>query len=110
MFSIASAIKNNGLRPKENLHDGSFAFRHRSTAYLRMMLDGTTGPEATVDEARFDAFGEPVKYDNSPAAIARRSLSGWVASIGIGLFWLLVAGVIAARVFYFDPNFTSKFG
>lgn len=74
------------------------------------MLNGTTSPEAAVDEAQFDAFGEPVKYDESPASIARRSISSWVAFIGIGLFWLLVIGTIVARVFYFDPNFSSKFG
>lgn len=61
-----------------------------------------------MEEAQFDAFGEPVKYDESPTS--SMSISSWVAFIGIGLFWLLVIGTIAARVFYFDPSFVGKFG
>jgi len=109
MFSVASSTKNNGLPLREYLYDGSFAFHLRSTAYLRIMLNLSTGPEATVQEVQFDAFGEPVKHDENRASIASKSISSWALLAGVGLFWLLVAVTIVARVFYFDPDFASKF-
>lgn len=109
MFSVAGATKNNGLRLRKYLHDGSFAFRRRPTAYLRTMLNLSTGPEAAVQEVQFDAFGEPVKYDESRASITSRSVSSWALLAGVGLFWLFVIVTIVARVFYFAPDFASKF-
>ena len=29
---------------------------------------------------------------------------------GVGLFWMLVIGIVAARAAYFDPDFAEKFG
>lgn len=57
---------------------------------------------------QFDPFGEPVaqaaSHDQRSAAsrIALRS--------GVGLFWVLVVGIVAARAVYFDPDFADKFG
>jgi len=73
------------------------------------MLNLSTGPEAAVQEVQFDAFGEPVKYDENRASITSRSASSWALLAGVGLFWLLVLVTIVARVFYFDPDFASKF-
>ena len=62
-----------------------------------------------MQEVQFDAFGEPVKCDENRASIASRSISSWALLAGVGLFWLLVVVTIVARVFYFDPDFASKF-
>jgi len=50
-----------------------------------------------------------VKYDENRASITSRSASSWALIAGVGLFWLLVLVTIVARVFYFDPDFASKF-
>lgn len=60
-------------------------------------------------EVQFDAFGEPVKYDDRRASIPQGRLSNWIMYAGIGLFWFLVVVTILARAVYFDPDFASKF-
>lgn len=62
-----------------------------------------------MQEVQFDAFGEPAKYDEDRASITSTTISSWALLAGVGLFWLLVAVTIVARVFYFDPDFASKF-
>lgn len=56
---------------------------------------------------QFDSFGEPVALlvhdEHSPVSrIALRS--------GVGLFWAMVLAIVAARVVYFDSDFTERFG
>jgi hypothetical protein len=62
-----------------------------------------------VQPTQFDSFGERLpKYDpqtRGPQSVVSR----WVLRGGIGLFWSLVAVVLAARVIYFDPDFATKF-
>jgi hypothetical protein len=62
-----------------------------------------------VQPTQFDSFGERLpKYDpqtRGPQSVVSR----WVLRGGIGLFWSLVAVVLAARVIYFDPDFAAKF-
>lgn len=57
---------------------------------------------------QFDPFGEPVAQgveqatSSSASRIALRS--------GVGLFWMMVVAIVAARAVYFDPDLTEKFG
>ena len=56
---------------------------------------------------QFDPFGEPVAQGaeqangSSASRIALRS--------GVGLFWMMVVAIVAARAVYFDPDFAEKF-
>ena len=57
---------------------------------------------------QFDPFGEPVAQadqDERPGIASRIALRS-----GVGLFWVLVIGIVAARAVYFDPDFAEKFG
>ena len=66
---------------------------------------------------QFEPFGEPVDE-----AVAHDPRSGWMPNAekrtasrivlrsGVGLFWMLVIGIVAARAAYFDPDFAEKFG
>lgn len=59
---------------------------------------------------RFDSFGERLPiYDAQPRG-SQAVVSRWMLRGGIGLFWSLVAVVIAARVIYFDPDLAARFG
>ncbi|GJE31222.1 hypothetical protein [Methylobacterium oxalidis] len=64
-------------------------------------------------QIQFDPFGEPVAQDLR--AVGRGEsrqgpVSRAVMRSGVGLFWVLVIGIVAARVAYFDPDFAEKFG
>lgn len=74
------------------------------------MSNGSEALGATVQDVQFDAFGEPVKYDESRAPIAQGLMSSWIMLAGTSLFWSLVILIVVARAFYFDPDFASKFG
>lgn len=47
----------------------------------------------------FDPFGEPVPASETPVTNG----SEWLKLVGNGIFWLLVAGIVLARAFYFQP-------
>lgn len=57
---------------------------------------------------QFDPFGEPVAEalgDDRTDTASRFALR-----TGVGLFWVMVVAIVAARVAYFDPNLAEKFG
>lgn len=56
---------------------------------------------------QYDPFGEPVAQaavDDRTGAVSRIALRA-----GIGMFWVMVAVIVAARAAYFDPAFAEKF-
>lgn len=57
---------------------------------------------------QFDPFGEPVAQadDHERPSPASRI----VLRSGVGVFWVLVVGIVVARAIYFDPDFAEKFG
>jgi hypothetical protein len=63
-------------------------------------------------QLQFDAFGEPITQDlhavaepaNCTGAASRIALKA-----GIGVFWMLVVVIVAARAAFFDPNFAEHF-
>ena len=59
---------------------------------------------------QFDSFGERLPKCDEQTLAPQSAVSRWVFRGGIGLFWTLVAVVLAARVIYFDPDFAAKFG
>jgi hypothetical protein len=61
-------------------------------------------------DVQFDSFGEPLPDSRVFAAKPQGGASRWMLRAGTGLFWLLVVGILSARVLYFDPDFASKFG
>jgi len=61
-------------------------------------------------DVQFDSFGEPLRDDRGLATRPQGQASRWMLRVGTGLFWLLVVGILSARVLYFDPDFASKFG
>jgi hypothetical protein len=62
-----------------------------------------------MQEMRFEAFGEPVKYDESRIAAPQGPVSGWLTLAGTSLFWSLVAVIVVARAVYFVPDLPGKF-
>jgi len=64
-------------------------------------------------DSQFDPFGEPVAH-SLRGMFAQTGRQGPGSRLllrsGVGLFWMLVIGVVAARVAYFDPGFAEKFG
>jgi hypothetical protein len=62
-----------------------------------------------MQEMRFEAFGEPVKYDESPVAPPQGQISSWLTLAGTSLFWSLVAVIVVARAVYFVPDIAGKF-
>jgi hypothetical protein len=62
-----------------------------------------------VQEMRFEAFGEPVKYDESRVAAPQGPVSSWLTLAGTSLFWSLVAVIVVARAVYFVPDLPGKF-
>jgi hypothetical protein len=61
-------------------------------------------------QAKFDPFGEPVKYDEPRLSAPQGAVGGWLARAGTGIFWSLVVVILVARVVYFDPDLAEKFG
>jgi hypothetical protein len=61
-------------------------------------------------QAKFDPFGEPVKYDEPRLSAPQGAVGGWLARAGTGIFWSLVAVILVARAVYFDPDLAGKFG
>lgn len=59
---------------------------------------------------QFDSFGERLPKYAPQKRGPQDIVSRWMLRGGIGLFWTLVAVVLAARVIYFDPDFAAKFG
>jgi hypothetical protein len=62
-----------------------------------------------VQEVRFEAFGEPVKYEQPVVATPQGSISSWMTVAGTGLFWSLVVVIVVARAIYFTPDMAGKF-
>jgi hypothetical protein len=62
-----------------------------------------------MQEMRFEAFGEPVKYEESPVAAPQGPISSWLTLAGTSLFWSLVAVIVVARAVYFVPDLADKF-
>jgi hypothetical protein len=74
------------------------------------MPEQPDGSETTVQNAQFDAFGEPVEYAEPPASASEHSeASRWMLRAGTGLFWSLVVIIVAARATFFDPDFAGSF-
>jgi hypothetical protein len=73
-------------------------------------LNGSEVSEAAMQEMRFEAFGEPVKYDESYVAPPQGPVSSWLTLVGTSLFWSLVAVIVVARAIYFVPDLAGKFG
>jgi hypothetical protein len=62
-----------------------------------------------MQEMRFEAFGEPVKYDELPVPTSEGPISRWLTLAGTGLFWSLLAVIVVARAVYFVPDLAGKF-
>jgi hypothetical protein len=63
-----------------------------------------------VQPGQFDSFGERLPTYDAQTRGPQNVVSRWILRAGIGLFWTLVAVVVAARVIYFDPDLAAKFG
>ncbi|KAB1074350.1 hypothetical protein [Methylobacterium planeticum] len=63
-----------------------------------------------MSETHFDPFGEPVAQAPRGEAVAPAAGSAGLMRAGTALFWLLVVGILTARVAYFDPDFAERFG
>ena len=61
-------------------------------------------------DVQFDAFGEAVAGAALTETSSRSRVSKIVTRAGVGLFWSLVAVIVAARVVYFDPDLARTFG
>ncbi|WP_336487527.1 hypothetical protein [Methylobacterium nigriterrae] len=64
----------------------------------------------TMSDTQFDPFGEPVTQSLRGEAPRANPASVLLLRSGIGLFWMLVVGILAARVVYFDPDFADRYG
>jgi hypothetical protein len=62
-----------------------------------------------MQEMRFEAFGEPLKYDEAPVAAPHGRISSWLTLAGTSVFWSLVAIIVVARAVYFVPDLAGKF-
>ena len=60
----------------------------------------------------FEPFGEPVarRLSDAPALSGRADPGRLLLRSGVGMFWALVVGVVAARAIYFDPGLFGKLG
>lgn len=56
----------------------------------------------------FDPFGESLALDHEHKASA--DASRLALNTGVGLFWVMVFVIVAARVAYFEPNLSAKLG
>lgn len=56
---------------------------------------------------QYDSFGEPVAQAGGEEhnAVSRAALRS-----GVGLFWMMVVAIVAARAVYFDPALAERFG
>ncbi len=63
-------------------------------------------------DAQFEPFGEPVarRLWDTPALTGRADPGRLLRRSGVGMFWALVVGVVAARAVYFDPGILEKLG
>ena len=62
-----------------------------------------------MQEVRFEAFGELLKYEEPAVATPQGSISSWMTVAGTGLFWSLVLVIVVARAIYFTPDLAGKF-
>jgi hypothetical protein len=62
-----------------------------------------------MQHVQFDSFGEPLPQQVSEAALVR-PVPRIAHVAGIGIFWSLVVVIVAARAFYFDPDFALHAG
>ena len=62
---------------------------------------------------QFDPFGEtiaPFPRDVKRHAVRATGASRLALRLGVGMFWTLVVGIVAARVAFFDPTSLEKLG
>jgi hypothetical protein len=83
-------------------------FAAEATKYIRHRC-ASRKSEAAVSETRFDSFGEPVSYDERRVAAPQGAAGRFLARAGTGIFWALVAAILVARAFYFEPDLAAKF-
>jgi hypothetical protein len=88
------------------LNVGSFAFGPKTDEITSSWIE----EDAAVQPTQFDSFGERLPTYDPQKRGSQDVVSRWMLRGGIGLFWSLVAVVLAARVVYFDPDFAAKFG
>ncbi len=62
-----------------------------------------------MQNVQFDAFGEPVSNE-PPQAPAKPLMSKRLMLTAVGFYWALVAVLVVARAYFFDPDFAGKFG
>lgn len=62
--------------------------------------------------AQFEPFGELVAHRSwdVPARVGRADPGRLLRRSGVGVFWALVVGVVAARAVYFNPDLLGKLG
>lgn len=62
--------------------------------------------------AQFEPFGEPVAHCpwDVPARAGQADPGRLLRRSGVGMFWALVVGVVAARAVYFDPDLLGELG
>jgi len=63
-------------------------------------------------DTQFEPFGEPVarRLWDTPALTGHADSGRMLRRSGVGMFWMLVAGVVVARAVYFDPSILEKLG
>jgi hypothetical protein len=89
------------------LNDRSFAF---GSEIVEISVSCGIQRKAAVQQTQFDSFGERLPIGDAQTRAPQDAVSRWMLRGGIGLFWSLVAGVVAARVIYFEPGMVAKFG
>jgi hypothetical protein len=60
-----------------------------------------------MERFKFEPFGERLTQDDHPRQADRSSK--WLLRLGSVLFWSLVAAIVMARAFYFDPSVFAGF-
>ena len=90
-----------------NINDGSFAFGTKTGEISNSCWNSGN---VAVQPTQFDSFGERLPKYEAQTRAPQSAVSRWMLRGGIGLFWSLVAVVLAARVIYFDPDLAAKFG
>jgi hypothetical protein len=84
----------------------SIAFVAAITKYRVVALTETRD---AMRSFHFDPFGEPLQ-NALPIGAGPGRASKIALRLGVGLFWGLVVGILAARVMYFNPDFAQTFG
>ncbi len=62
-----------------------------------------------MQNVQFDAFGEPVS-DELAQPSRQPLVSKRLMLTAVGFYWALVAVLVVARAYFFDPDFAGKIG